>query len=380
VTRLRLALVLQAAGLAAVVAAVLLAGGLPLAARGALRPRPFAALVALSALAVLGAGALALGRWVGRPLERILRAARGLGSDARELPPLGPPGEEGGPGLARAALAFERLAAALAAERRGLAAKVAELEAANRSLAAARAELDRSERLATVGRLAAGIAHEVGNPLGAIVGYAELARDRARRGGGGAEVMDFLDRIAAETRRIDAIVRDLLDFARPGEAALLPVSLAAAVDAALRLARVQPRFRSVNVALDLPADLPPVLADERRLSQVFLNLFLNAGDAMAGTGEVRVGARGSGGGVEVVVEDTGPGIPPADLARVFDPFFTTKAPGQGTGLGLSVCHGIVASFGGEIAAEAGAGGARFVLRLRGRAAGAPGFEKPASFV
>jgi signal transduction histidine kinase len=379
VTRLRLALVLQAAGLAAVVAAVLLAGGLPLAARGALGPGAFAALVALAALAVLAGGALALGRWVGRPLERILRAAGGLEADARELPPLGPPGEGGGAGLARAALAFERLAASLAAERRGLASKVAELEAANRSLAAARAELDRSERLATVGRLAAGVAHEVGNPLGAIVGYAELARDRAARGAGG-EAVDFLERIAAEARRIDAIVRDLLDFARPGPSALVPVPVSGAVDAALRLARVQPRFRAVKVAVELPPDLPAVLADERRLAQVFLNLFLNAGDAMGGAGEVRVAARAAGGGVEVAVEDTGPGIPAADRARVFDPFFTTKAPGQGTGLGLSVCHGIVASFGGEIAAEAGGSGARLVLRLRTSGAAEPGFEKPAPFV
>jgi signal transduction histidine kinase len=366
----RLALLLQAAGLAAAVAAVLLAGGLPVAAAGRLGPGRFAALAALAAVAVLLVAAAFLGRWVGGPVQRMLEAARALGETSRELPPLGPPGEEGGAGLARAALAFERLAAALAEERRGLAAKIAELEAANRSLAAARAELDRAERLATVGRLAAGIAHEVGNPLGAIGGYADLARERARRGGDPAEVDDFLGRILDETRRIDAIVRDLLDFARPLPPALAPVRLAGVVDAALRLARVQPRFRDVRVAADLPAGLPDVLADERRLAQVFLNLLLNAGDAMDGGGDVTVRARASGGAVEVEVWDSGPGIAPEHLPHVFEPFFTTKGPGRGTGLGLSVCHGIVTSFGGTISVAGAAAGARFVLRLP--AALAPG--------
>jgi C4-dicarboxylate-specific signal transduction histidine kinase len=364
--RIRLVLLLHAAAIAAVLAAALLGAGLPLAAAGVLQPPAFTALAVLVSLLVLIAGAAILSRWVGRPLERMMAAARVLGGASPELPPLGLPGEEGEPGLSRAAVAFERLAAALAFERRGLAAKVEELEAANRKLAEARAELDRSERLATVGRLAAGIAHEVGNPLGAIGGYAELARDRALRGAPAAEVADFLERILAETRRIDAIVRDLLDFSRPSPDALAPVRLASALDAALRLARVQPRFRGVEVETELQDDLPSVVADERRLAQVFLNLFLNAGDAMEGTGKVRVAARAVEGGMEVLVADSGPGIPPENLPHVFEPFFTTKEPGEGTGLGLSVCHGIVSSFGGTIVAASGSGGARFLLRLRTR--------------
>ena len=212
----RLLLGLQLSALAVLTALVLLAVGLPLLARHALGPHQFTLLVALAALVVLGAGALILFRWVGRPVDRLLEAARALGSGG-ELPPLGPPGEAGaGGGLSRAALAFERTAAALAAERERLAAKVAELQASNASLAEAREGLRRSERLATVGRLAAGIAHEVGNPLGAIAGYAELARAKLDGGRGDPAVVDdFLARIVEESRRIDAIVRGLLDFARP---------------------------------------------------------------------------------------------------------------------------------------------------------------------
>ena len=117
--------------------------------------------------------------------------------------------------------------------------------------------------------------------------------------------------------------------------------------------------------MDLPADLPPVLADERHLSQVILNLLLNAGDAMRGRGRATVSARREGDHVALTVSDTGPGILPDDLPRVFDPFFTTKEPGEGSGLGLAISHSIVESMGGTIdAASPPGGGAAFVVRLQ----------------
>jgi C4-dicarboxylate-specific signal transduction histidine kinase len=139
----------------------------------------------------------------------------------------------------------------------------------------------------------------------------------------------------------------------------------AAVEAALRLARVQPRGRGVEARLDVPPDLPPALADGPRLEQVFLNLLLNACDAMGpGAGAVEIRARGEAGRVVVTVRDHGPGLPAEVLPRIFDPFFTTKAPGEGTGLGLSVCLGIVGSFGGRLeAGNAEGGGAVFRLDL-----------------
>jgi signal transduction histidine kinase len=375
---LRLVLVLDVAAIAATAAALLLGVGLPAASAGALGPVVLVALAAGVALAAAAVGIPLLLRSVGAPVDRILAAARALRAGAGELPVAGDPAD-GGHGLARAAVAFERVGAALGAERERLAEKVRELERANAELVRARESLVRAERLATLGRIASGVAHEVGNPLGAIGGYVELARERlaashdgardeARRRAEWQDADEFLARVAAEAARIDRIVRDLLDLGRPAEAAPGAVDIAAPLDAALRLARVQERFRGVEVELALAADLPRAVADERRLSQVFLNLLLNAGDAMSGAGRVRVAARAAGGRVVVEVADGGPGIPSADLPRVFEPFFTTKAAGRGTGLGLAISQGIVEAFGGELAAaNAPGGGAVFTVALRAAA-------------
>src|SRR5512137_61162 len=336
------------------------ASAMALGVSGRARPFELAVVGAVLAAFVVWAAASMLVRRVARPVERILEAARALQEAApSDLPVIA----DSGIGLDLAALAFERTARALSEERARLAAKVAELTAANAALAEARASLVRSEKLATVGRLAAGVAHEVGNPLGAVSGYAELARG-CLQPDADPRLRDALERIAAAADRIDRIVRDLLDFARPAPLEVRAVSVAHALDAALRLAAVQARFRGVEVEIRLPEDLPPVLADERHLSQVFLNLLLNAGDAMGGEGQVRAAARRSGDRVVVEVSDSGPGIAAEDLPRIFDPFFTTKEPGQGSGLGLAICHSVVESLGGTIdVASPHGGGATFVLRL-----------------
>jgi two-component system NtrC family sensor kinase len=369
--RVRLLLVLYAAAIAAAAGAALLVFGGPLVARRALGPMAFAAAVAVTAAVAFAAGAFLLIRGVARPLDALLAAAERLGATTMaELPPLGHSGEAPSSSLRRVALAFERVASAFVAERAELAARVAELDAVNRRLADTRDDLLRTERLATVGRLSSGIAHEVGNPLGAIVGYADLAQARLREDPDRAA--EYVARISAEAGRIDAIVRGLLDFARPSVPVLVDVDVRTALDAAVRLARVQPRFREVAVEVALDAASLRVIADERQLTQVFLNLLLNAADAMQGSGRVTVSARARAGEgtprVEIEVADTGPGFAPDHLSRVFEPFFTTKEPGQGTGLGLSVCHGIVASFGGRLsAANAPGGGAALCIELRASA-------------
>ncbi len=368
----RVFLFLNALALAAAAAASLLALGLPLAARHALTPVAVGTIAAAVALLVLVLATALLFRGVARPLDRLLAAAARLGAGEAagrgDLPILGEPG---GAALSRAAVAFERVASQLRDERARLAGKVEELVRANRELADTRESLVRAEQLATVGRLAAGLAHEVGNPLGAITGYVELARSRLPVGAD-PELSGALDRIGAASERIDRTVRDLLDFARPTSLTLVPIDLAAAVDAALRLARVQARFRRVDVELLLPPDLPKVLGDERHLAQVLLNLLLNAGDAMRGEGGVRIAGEPDGcwpdgaARIRLVVADDGPGIAPADLPRVFEPFFTTKEAGQGTGLGLAITQRIIASFGGAVAAgNAPGGGAVFTIHLRG---------------
>jgi signal transduction histidine kinase len=359
----RVFLVLNAVALAVASAAFLLATGLPLAARGQLSVGAFSALVVTASVLLAIAASLLLARVVARPVNRLLAAAARLdpsSQPAHRLPFLGEPG---GLALSRAALAFERIAAALDEEQRRLASKVGELTAANAQLAEARESLLRTEKLATVGRLAAGLAHEVGNPLGAITGYVDLARRRLPPQPH-PDLVDSLDRIDSAAGRIDRTVRDLLDFARPSVAQLVPVDLAAALDGALRLAQVQGRFKNVEVEVALAPGLRRVIADEHHLAQVLLNLLLNAGDAMRGEGRVRVSARDGRDGVFVDIVDEGPGIPADDLPRIFDPFFTTKEPGQGTGLGLAICHRLMESFGGEISADAGErGGAVFRLRF-----------------
>ncbi len=363
--RLRTLLLLDAAAIAAIMAVALLGLGLPLSARRSLSPAELGAVAAAAAVVATLLGGWLLWRSVARPVDRILDAASRLASE-EGLPVLG---EGSGLALSRAALAFERIAAALEQERRRLAAKVEELTRAGRALDDAQASLVRSERLATVGRLASGLAHEIGNPLGAISGYVEIARGRLPRDAD-PELAGAVNRIAEAAARIDRTLRDLLDFARPAPPRLAPLALAAAVEAAVRLARVQPRFRQVEVTSTLPAGLR-VLADEHQLGQVLLNLLLNAADAMGGAGRVTLSASQEGEAVELAVADAGPGIAAEHLPRLFEPFFTTKEPGEGTGLGLAISHRIVESLGGALSAENGAvGGAVFRLRLP--AAPAPG--------
>lgn len=354
-------LLLQALALAVLSATLLLVLGLPLLAEHALSMRAYALVVTANALLLTVGGAVLLWRTVARPVERMVTAAEELGRHSGELPLLG---ESEGLALSRVVLAFERLTAEVAAERARLAAKIDELTRTNRELAEARESLLRSEKLATVGRLASGVAHEVGNPLGAISGYVELLRSRLPHDTS-PEIADCLRRIADEARRIDRTIRDLLDFARPAPVVLAPIDLRAAIEGAQRIAGVQSRFRGVEVTVVVPDGLPRVLADEHLLAQVLVNLFLNAGDAQKGQGTLQLEARVEKERVALAVTDSGPGIAPQDLPRVFDPFFTTKEPGQGTGLGLAICHRVMESFGGEItAANAPNGGAVFTLVFR----------------
>jgi len=365
---LRMVLVLDAAAVAASLAMLVLALGLPLLARRALSPGAFGLVVVLAAVLATALGGLLLARTVARPVDRILEAAARLAS-IEGLPVLG---EGSGLGLSRAVVAFERTAAALEEERSRLAGKVDELTLADRALDDAHASLARSERLATVGRLAAGLAHEIGNPLGAISGYVEIARSRLTPGAD-PDLVAAVGRIAEAAARIDQTIRGLLDFARPAAPRIAPLDLAAVLATSVRLACVQDRFRHVEVETRLPPGLPPVLADEHQLGQVLLNLLLNAGDAMRGEGRVLLSAAAIevGGAVELVVSDAGPGIAEAHLPRLFDPFFTTKDPGEGTGLGLAISHRIVESMGGTLTAANGSPrGAVFTVRLPGARAGA----------
>lgn len=356
---LRFQIALQAAAISVVVTAVSLAGIFPLwqiarsltgeaAARGRLLP----IVVVAAAIVVFAVTYLFLVRWIAGPAERLLEATEriGTGLDAPLL-------SDGGPVLGRLGTAFERMGGRLDAERERVLAQVAELEAVNRELQSARDSAIRQEKLASVGRLASGVAHEIGNPLAAVMGYAELLRAE----GASPEIVERIDR---ELRRIDRIVRDLLDYARPRGTDLQPVRLREVVERVLRLARPQRRFRGISIDLDDRAQSAVVRADEHHLGQALLNLLTNAADAMEGTGAIQVTIEREGDRAVVRVRDDGPGIPAENLQRLFDPFFTTKDPGNGTGLGLSLCHGWIESMGGALIAENHpAGGAELRIDL-----------------
>jgi signal transduction histidine kinase len=309
----------------------------------------------LGALLVFVVGFAMLNRAISRPIDRLADAAERIGRLE-----LDDPLERRGPLLGRLGIAFERMSKGLRDERARVNAQIEELRRLNCQLADAKDSLVRSEKLATVGRLAAGVAHEIGNPLGAIFGFLELARERSS-----PQSREYLDCIDHEVARIDRTVRELLDFSRPAAQALSPLDLHAAVEAAVRLATMQKRLKSVALDVEVAEGLS-VMGESHHLSQVLVNVLLNAGDAMKGEGKVVIRAEQSEENgrkrVALRIQDSGPGIPAETLPRIFDPFFTTKDPGEGTGLGLSICHRIMESFGGEIRAEnAPEGGALFTL-------------------
>jgi two-component system, NtrC family, sensor kinase len=210
-----------------------------------------------------------------------------------------------------------------------------------------------TERLTTAGRMAAGVAHELNNPLATIAGCAEALKERARDPElsgrpGFKDFPSYLALIEEEAYRCKEITGSLLHFVRDPGSRRAPTDLNALVDKVLELLSHQPRFGQSQLVTDLDPTLPQLVANEGHLRQVFLGLSANALEAMEGRGTLTVRTRRRSGEVEVIFEDQGPGIPEDVLPRIFDPFFTTKPPSQGTGLGLAIAQGIVTDHGGHI--------------------------------
>jgi two-component system NtrC family sensor kinase len=225
-----------------------------------------------------------------------------------------------------------------------------------------RVRLMESDRLAAVGELVAGVAHEVNNPLSSISAFAQLLlRDAALT----APQRESIEVIRAETMRASQVVKDLLAFARRSEPHSAPLDLNGVVGRTLRMRQYQFNEASVRVEPELAADLPPVLGDARQLQQVCLNLLTNAVQAMSpGGGVLRVRTYQANDHVRLEVQDTGPGIPADARVHIFEPFFTTKKEGEGTGLGLSVSYGIVTTHHGTIEVVAtGPAGTTFRVTL-----------------
>jgi signal transduction histidine kinase len=315
----------------------------------------------LTAATVLLLTYVLLTYFIVRPIDRLRLASERLA--AGRLGTRAP--VQGAAEVARLAATFNEMAALLRQDRAALQDRLAELERTTAELTTAQEQLVRSARLAAVGRLSAGVAHEIGNPLAAIRGLLDLMQtgDLDRE-----EEREFVGRVQREAQRIHHTIRDLLDFSRsePSQGGRIESSadISEVVSDTIKLIDRQTRFREIDLALTLDDELPRVRGDHERLRQLLLNLLFNAADALGGKGRIEVRAENGAGLVRLIVEDDGPGIDAEILEQVFDPFVTTKASGQGTGLGLAVCHTIVEGLGGSI--EAGnreQGGAAFEVRL-----------------
>ncbi|HUF12913.1 MAG TPA: ATP-binding protein [Longimicrobiales bacterium] len=305
--------------------------------------------------------------------------------------------------VARLSDAVRSMGDRLGAHQEQLAANIRSLEETNRQLTDARNELIRSANIATAGRLSAGIAHEVGNPLGAIMGYLGLLRRHVD-----PERAKLVDSAEGEAQRIDRIVRGLLDFARPREMNPRPIDVNEVAQTTLDLVRDQGKLAGIDIDVALADDLPPVNGDPYQLQQVLVNLMLNAADALEHTASPRIEIhtvriefrprrrvpirreddppeidyshrrryhqmprmtrdepfRAGEPIVQIVLVDNGPGIPEDLREQIFEPFVTTKEPGKGTGLGLALSARMIDAMGGTIMADrADIGGARFTILL-----------------
>jgi signal transduction histidine kinase len=307
------------------------------------------------ALALLVFAYIALTRAIVRPIEELARATDRIASGARrdiDLP------ASGAREVADLGASVREMTARLLEEEQKLRDKVDELTQTTRSLGETREQLAGSEHMASVGKLAAGVAHEIGNPIAAIMGMHDLldeANEDTR--------VDFLKRMRKETERIHTVVRDLLDYARPDNDPLSSAAVGEVIDDALALVRPQRGFKGVTVNVESPGTVNVALAPQR-LTQVLLNLLLNAGAALDGSGTVTIRVTKDESKARIEIEDDGPGVPNDLAPRIFDPFVTTKDVGAGTGLGLAVCRGIIEGAKGRIFLDASfTKGARFVIEL-----------------
>ncbi len=325
---------------------------------GAALVRLVALYTAVVAVALLFFAYAAMTRLVVKPIEDVSRAAGRVASGHRSFELRGQAPRE----ISQLAESLRAMTERLMQEEEALRAKVDELERTARELKAAQETVVRSERLASVGRLAAGVAHEIGNPIAALLGFEELllSGDLSKE-----EERDFLRRMQKETERVSRVLRDLLDFARPGSASTEAVGAAdvAEVAAGVRaLLSPQKSLQKIDLQLAIPDELPLAGIASERLSQLLLNLLLNAADAARSV--VALACREQAGKLVLTIEDDGPGIAASVRGRIFEPFVTTKEVGKGTGLGLAVCRGLVEAVGGTIrVADGQLGGACFVVEL-----------------
>jgi two-component system NtrC family sensor kinase len=220
-------------------------------------------------------------------------------------------------------------------------------------------QLIRSEKLAAIGKLVSGVAHELNNPLTSISGFSELLLEEVQQEGARSK----LEKISHESRRMQRIIDNLLRFARGKALHQAPLDLQAVLREALALLEYKLRSERIELRISIDPALPRIVGDEGQMKQVFVNLLGNAMDAMDGSSERRISVEMFARHSHVVIRFTDSGKGFSDLNRAFDPFYTTKPVGKGPGLGLSICYGLIKEHGGEIRAENLQPGAVVIIEL-----------------
>jgi two-component system, NtrC family, sensor kinase len=302
-----------------------------------------------------------------RPIDRIVRQADDYGQDEDLFFAFRQEDNE----LNRLSSALNRMVKRISEDKHKLRETVASLESANEELKHAQNEIIRAEKMASVGRLAAGIAHEIGNPIGIVLGYLELLKqpDLNRQ-----EHDDFAARAETEIQRINTVIRQLLDLARPKDDASQIFSAHEVIADIANVMAHQPIMAAVQLRTDMCAPDDRIWGNADQVRQVILNLLLNAADAIRSTGRpdgrIRVATSSSDQSIPgqtfltIVVEDNGEGIDEDRIENIFDPFYTTKEPGKGTGLGLAVSYMIIEKMGGVILVQSRLNeGTTFIIRL-----------------
>jgi signal transduction histidine kinase len=363
--------------------------------------------ILFDAFILITVGSFLLSRIIIKPLKKLDQMTEKIAEGDLNLLSEETSGDE----IGRLIFSFNRMASRLKEDRQKLQDYIQSLEKVNRELRQAQNELIRSEKLASIGRLAAGVAHEVGNPTSAILGYLDLL---ATGNLSPEEEKEVLQRAAKEAERIRRIIRELLDFSRPSPGVEEEVDINAIILNTLSLLSHQKKlWAQVQVEKNLADDLPKWKGDPHQIQQVLINLLLNAFDAFKSPDFIKTGRekkirlatsilspeevstfistiprrrkedppqadysklrlkgeilRPAGEIVSIIqieVEDNGPGIAAESINKIFDPFYTTKPPGEGTGLGLAICLRILESYGGRILVKSAEGkGANFIIQL-----------------
>jgi two-component system NtrC family sensor kinase len=290
--------------------------------------------------------ALFLHGYIGRPVRRLMTGTQKIANgDFGYRIPL-----HGQDEISHLADSFNRMSESLGkayGEMQGLAETLeTRVQQKTEELKSAQLQVVRAEKLASLGRMAAGVAHELNNPLTGVLTFAHLL---ARKMPPGSQDRADLEVIISETNRCSKIIKDLLQFARETQADRKPGDLNVIIKQTISILQPQALFHNIRVQMELDEHLPQITVDSAQLKQVLLNILFNAAEAMPEGGDLAITTRAeSPENVTITVADTGCGISPDDLGKVFDPFFTTKDPGKGTGLGLSVSLKLIENHGGTI--------------------------------